>query len=174
MNDKTPPESADLEERVLDPLGVVERGGTIVTLEHPVGGASSGAELEGAFLAWVDWSMALGLGTGPRDTFKAGAAWAVRGDAAWEARLAQWFRDAAPSQPSPAAPNDAPEKVAAAVGDRFVQGYGCALATLARAFGETGYAKMLANEAGFTLKTFTDARVEKYDLKEIRRAFKVG
>ncbi len=55
-----------------------------------------------------------------------------------------------------------------------MQGFGAAIATLSRGFDETSLAKMVATENGLDLKDFISAKCDDFDLKEIRRLFKIG
>ena len=63
------------------------------------------------------------------------------------------------------------EQVKKAEEAAFVRGYGCAIATLARAFGDPSLAKMVSEEAGFRLKDYKVAKVDDFDLNIIREMF---
>jgi len=55
----------------------------------------------------------------------------------------------------------------------FMQGYGCAVATLVRGWNQTTLAKMIMQEGNLLLKDFEEC-CEDFDLKVIRKAFKEG
>lgn len=56
-------------------------------------------------------------------------------------------------------------------GRSFLQGYACAIAILARSFGQDGLAAMIGREGGFSIGDFTKACVDEYDLAVIRTAY---
>jgi hypothetical protein len=59
-----------------------------------------------------------------------------------------------------------------AIGDEWLHGFACALATIVRTFDQPTLCKSIMDGYGITPKMLRAAGVESFDLKQIRRAWK--
>jgi hypothetical protein len=58
--------------------------------------------------------------------------------------------------------------------EAFIQGFACAVSILEKGWRETGLAKMVFQEGGYTLADLKRAHVDQYDLDIARRIFRKG
>jgi hypothetical protein len=65
-------------------------------------------------------------------------------------------------------------RIAEARNKGFMQGFAVAVGIVHTGFGETGLAKMVCDEGGFSLKSFFGNGIDPTDLEIIRHIFKKG